>query len=165
MSLLGWLGIGPTDDVDQHAPDLDCDCGSCAERWRVAVHEAGHVVAFDEAGEAWTVAEIMEDEDGESAGGRVEAARDSDDLIDPDDVYRYLVITEAGHAAELAVFGGYEPSREDTQMLSDLVARLLDYPGDPAADAGAEAEALIGASLPELEATAEELFTEGTIYP
>ena len=162
MSLLGWL-FGARDDVDEagdltedgHPFDLDCGCDECAQEWRCAVHEAGHVIAADARGWPWEYDRVR----GEP---HVWMVHDSDDMTAPDDAYDYLIIFHAGHAAEQAVFGAISGSSSDLEELPKLAARVP----SPTAydDAWEEAAELVAGNLAELEEFAEALFTEGTIY-
>lgn len=164
MGLLADLLFGGSDETECTEPDLDCGCEDCAERYRVAVHEAGHLVAFEVLDHPWDYAEIVEDETGEtySAGGMVKSAVDTDDLRGPD-VHDFLVIGHAGHAAERAAFGQVAVSESDVMMLADLARRAYDpEASDKAQD---QAERMIGEHVGMLEEFAEALFYEGVIYP
>lgn len=146
-------------------PQLNCGCPSCAERWRVAIHEAGHVVALNVLGLDWEHAEIEEDPTGRthSFGGGVETASTLDD-IHGDDIYLSMIVYHAGHAAELAVFGGLlVQSVGDLDVAERLAARW--GATDGTAEAMDDAAELVAANADELNDLAEELFTEGRIYP
>lgn len=143
----------------EHPPSLDCDCDDCAERWRVAVHECGHVAALEYFGEPWNSAEILP-----TGGGITRFPVDTDHLHHPDDIYRYMVIGHAGWEAEKAILGG-EPgsSRGDNAVLDSLNDRL----GDPTADddAAAEAAKLVADNQGQIVDWAETLFLDSLVYP
>ena len=176
-ALLDFLFGGTDDDADVlpldqsyvpgHTPSLACmesGCGECCERWRVAIHEAGHVLAFDDLGEPWEFAEVCEDVDGAPAGGRVRPVTDNDvEALDPPGVYRHLVISHAGHAAECAVFRQFTESTGDVVLHDELMERCLDPDVDD--QAWEHAESLILDDLASLEQTAQALFLDRVIYP
>jgi len=164
VNLWRWL-FGPADDKDgyepdddtggwEHLPDRDCGCTPCTKRWQAAVHEAGHIVAYDHYGEEWLWAEINEGHGLVKSGpGELEA----------DGVYVYMVIGQAGDVAEEMVLGAAVGSGGDAANVAALAARW----GDPDGETRAwdDATDLVAANLDAVEGYADELFEKGVIYP
>lgn len=162
MSLFGWLFGTADGDEDEHEQERGCGCGGCAERWRLAVHEAGHVLAFDEFGEGWEYAQVVPVPDGDGFDAHVLADRDSDDLTG-DDLYWRLVIAQAGHVADLLTFGRFVPSAADEELIADMVGRWGVAGAEQ--DAWDDAEKIITGAGGDLEEIAAALFYDEVIYP
>lgn len=170
MGILADLLLGPAEDdgdytddyaatgtVDEHPFDLNCGCGFCADEWRVSVHEAGHVLAFESRGWDWEYVTVR------NKDPHVQSVVDTDDLSRRGDLYDYMVIMHAGHAAERAVFGTFTVSSHDVEGLDDLSGRHPDP--DASERAEAAAEALVAEHLDDIVELAEQLFCEGTVCP
>jgi hypothetical protein len=189
--MLGWL-LGRRDDLDgdeeydeefdpdaeldelldedaPHEVSLDCDCDTCDERWRTAVHEAGHVVAFHALGEPFEYVTISPDRDedeeyntdGASNGGHVHMDQGTDDMFEPDEIRNYLIIGAAGVVAEEAVRGVGTGGAHDEQM----IAELLERPACPIDqdEAVALAEEIVADHYDEMIGIAEDLFEHDTL--
>lgn len=157
-----------------HEMSLDCDCVDCYERWRVAVHEAGHVVVCHHYELPFHFVEIYRDHedptsregdgvelDMKSHGGGVEMVEDTDDMHTPEQLGPYMVVLAAGGAAEDAAFGVAIGTASDDEVMS----RMQDRPGCPidADEAREIADEVVAERYDEMIEVAEDLFEHGTL--
>lgn len=187
--MLGWL-LGRDEDVDEdeeeefdpdaelddlldedapHPVSLDCDCFTCEERWRVAVHEAGHVAAFHALGEPFEYVTIhpnpdadeVEHAEGASGGGMVHMTQDTDDMHSAQDLGNYLIIYSAGGVAEQMVRGEVLGMAHDEEGIEEFLQRPA-CPFD-ADEAWALAEEVISENYDAMIGIAKDLFEQGTL--
>jgi hypothetical protein len=155
MGLLNFLLERFDAEPDDDPPEAGDAAFIDERRWSIAVHEAGHVVAYLALGWEFTHAWIAVDPDGRTRGETVAAAELADS-----DVHGHLVLLMAGAAAEDLFFDG-EVSEADLDYVEaqDLLPSAL----VSLAEAEEEAGDLVDEHRDLVEAVAWQLFDRGRV--